>query len=1370
MFARLGRSGRRLVWGGALTGLLLAAGTTAIGDVSPEAKRARGQNDSFSLFAGPTAVLTGNQLQCGLNNQGYICTDVFDSPTGGGGFWPVGSPNAYIFNTGLQIAGIIQEDGGPWANDTTAAFFFDPKGTTQHGSARTNIYDSLNPDDLANWPDEARIQDGDPLFQPILWGRDAASQQDSWVKYWDGDPARISGREHPLGIEVEQRSLAWNYPAGNESLIYFIYKFENVTDAEDFRRLNNTQFFGGDDALPVDGYTIGELYGAFGTDMDVSDATENFSTAVLPFDVGISYTGGFNAPEFSYTPDIFFPPFFTNAPGLIGIKYLRSPIRPGSDPPEEVGLTLFSANLNASFGFPDPQNDKQLWRYLSGKINPAQGDNPCNVEPEVQTADPNTTERSVCFIYQESADTRFYQSSGPFILGPDDEPATIVVAYIAAATVQFLPDGTESGILVNQADANANPPGDPSFHPGFTSARGCTPAAISSNDLTGCTDVRTDNPVKPIEKGAGWVESTETYPGDNPGRLTGLLEAPDNKLDQFQVVVVPNSLLGRALVAQSIFDSSFLLGFAPDNPAFYLVPGDNNVTVIWEPSPTEELGDPFYQVASDETSPLFNPNYREFDVEGYRVWRGQDPGALGLIAQFDKDNSTFVDYTCETVAPDEDVGTIRDVDGTPTAVIGYVAGEVCDADFTTDTPIATRAINSSMIFNNGSDGGLPGAGVARLADLSAIAINLTNVVVDDPAGEAALALDTGIPFFYVDNDVTNNFTYFYAVSSFDVNSQASGPHSLRSARVAQSTVPRADAPNLQGASLLVAFSGDDGEPLNANAPMPSLDPEDGTFSGPMPPTDELTLSFAPLLPRLLPQLQLQVVIDSVTTVFDPASDEETPTAECPLGGTSFAVCNKVWMSYTDIDGNPQSIVGDALVGWWSAFGTSASVPSNWVSLEIPFDQDALDAFGIPAASGLATADVVTAEAINHSQAEGPQNRRFYGNGLMHGGSRWFAGENETEPDPTRYMRVGTLPGVDTIFSPIGYTPFDENMPTTPSGGALGGGTQIDFEKQCHARANAMMGRAADIVFTWGEGGSVTVRDVTHNVDVPFTGFPDATYGFIQDANGNGVIDWQDFNGMLRVWDQINDESIFGGGDCNGFDGGDLQTNIPTPLAMQQTATLSTVHVDDFEYGWADPANGASTWSGTGSGFGLYVTGQRFIFQLSELPPAGTVWTLRSYSGAIRTSGTDGVADPSGYTFSPTATNASSGRNVLIPGLTMNWLVEDATNFDGATDLTQVHTVPDPYLATSQYDLSPTAKQLMFVNLPPVATIRIYTLTGILVDIVNHDDVTGGGRAVWNLRNRNNQFVASGVYFFHVVTPEGDTHVGKFTVVNFGAQN
>jgi len=35
-----------------------------------------------------------------------------------------------------------------------------------------------------------------------------------------------------------------------------------------------------------------------------------------------------------------------------------------------------------------------------------------------------------------------------------------------------------------------------------------------------------------------------------------------------------------------------------------------------------------------------------------------------------------------------------------------------------------------------------------------------------------------------------------------------------------------------------------------------------------------------------------------------------------------------------------------------------------------------------------------------------------------------------------------------------------------------------------------------------------------------------------------------------------------------------------------------------------------------------------------------------------------------------------------------------------------------------------------------------------------------------LRNRNNQVVASGVYFYHVETPDGREKIGRFTVVNF----
>jgi hypothetical protein len=74
--------------------------------------------------------------------------------------------------------------------------------------------------------------------------------------------------------------------------------------------------------------------------------------------------------------------------------------------------------------------------------------------------------------------------------------------------------------------------------------------------------------------------------------------------------------------------------------------------------------------------------------------------------------------------------------------------------------------------------------------------------------------------------------------------------------------------------------------------------------------------------------------------------------------------------------------------------------------------------------------------------------------------------------------------------------------------------------------------------------------------------------------------------------------------------------------------------------------------------------------------------------------------------------------------------------------------------------------LNFVNLPARAIIRIYSVSGVLVQVLTQDDATGGGQLTWNLRNRNNQFVASGVYFYHVESPDGQKKIGRFTVVNF----
>jgi hypothetical protein len=188
----------------------------------------------------------------------------------------------------------------------------------------------------------------------------------------------------------------------------------------------------------------------------------------------------------------------------------------------------------------------------------------------------------------------------------------------------------------------------------------------------------------------------------------------------------------------------------------------------------------------------------------------------------------------------------------------------------------------------------------------------------------------------------------------------------------------------------------------------------------------------------------------------------------------------------------------------------------------------------------------------------------------------------------------------------------------------------------------------------------------------------------------------------------------------------------------------------------------------GNGFAMFLNGERHFFVTDNLPAAGTVWTYRTYNGRIRATVDALTFDPSGYEL---IGGTGSVRPPSIPGLQFTLdITEAGVSQVKDFDLSEVHTVPDPYLSTSQFDLSPTSKNISFVNLPPRATIRVYTLTGVLVDVIDHNDPTGGGRARWGLRNRNNQFIASGVYFFHVVTPDKDEYVGKFTVVNFAGQN
>ena len=115
--------------GRAALALVVVLATTAAAKPTPGRPS---QRSGMNLFALTFGVLNANHVYCGINNVGEVCVDPNLSPVLGGGFWPKGTPDQYIFNSGLQLAGTIPASAGfSWAGDTVGAYFMDPRRTQQ---------------------------------------------------------------------------------------------------------------------------------------------------------------------------------------------------------------------------------------------------------------------------------------------------------------------------------------------------------------------------------------------------------------------------------------------------------------------------------------------------------------------------------------------------------------------------------------------------------------------------------------------------------------------------------------------------------------------------------------------------------------------------------------------------------------------------------------------------------------------------------------------------------------------------------------------------------------------------------------------------------------------------------------------------------------------------------------------------------------------------------------------------------------------------------------------------------------------------------------------------------------------------------------
>lgn len=117
-------------------------------------------------------------------------------------------------------------------------------------------------------------------------------------------------------------------------------------------------------------------------------------------------------------------------------------------------------------------------------------------------------------------------------------------------------------------------------------------------------------------------------------------------------------------------------------------------------------------------------------------------------------------------------------------------------------------------------------------------------------------------------------------------------------------------------------------------------------------------------------------------------------------------------------------------------------------------------------------------------------------------------------------------------------------------------------------------------------------------------------------------------------------------------------------------------------------------------------------------------------------------------------NGSRNATGLIPGplessLYTNRSQTPAFSFQpGEGSTSNILIVPNPYFASAgDFNFSDETNKLLFVNLPPYCTIRIFTAMGDLVKVIQHTN--GSADEAWDQVTDYNQLVASGVYIMHV---------------------
>ena len=790
--------------------------------------------------------------------------------------------------------------------------------------------------------------------------------------------------------------------------------------------------------------------------------------------------------------------------------------------------------------------------------------------------------------------------------------------------------------------------------------------------------------------------------------------------------------------AQAVFDAGFIVPTAPPKPAFELIPGNNQVTVVWSSDPVENVNpfakvarDPFARLPSGQpdpeaepaldidgneqvleaddvifdpsrdtggltgfvtaaeagltgrtvTNPAYDPDFVIQDFQGFRVYRSRTGSTTDaeLIAQFDLGDNIVSGLFCseaQAIFFEEQF-------------VQVVCTEAVDANLGTDTGLSFAVIDRGGSFPNPSAG--PGLinGIPVFYTVTSFAVNPGQTPVQLPSSEAFDALRASVT--------------------------PPVPLVLEAglAPLEQST-PRSDASSFVSAVVGDAeLVGDDGTVIEASGDIPidSL----GTLTGPIPGARDFTLDIEVVQPEAIPaSFEVNVVIDSapVAPGFGHSnfcgSDDTAETCLFGIEGVFDLVpagdgrARQVWFHVEDGEGNlletptgpAVGVVGTGFISFGP--GVTATFTAPTLPILSPVDPSLGTAFSVSWSSEI--------------------------------------GDRATQC---------SLAGVCVLTTPGGTAP--------PASVA-----DFNFSRGLYGQY-----RYADIELVWSnQGGQLSlsaVRDVSNAVNVPFNDSFDEGWGFAR-ATGLAPEEAALAAGLPTTADG---KFLFPDPYCDlrpdvpaGFPG-DCTNYFPT-MFTQAGPEWTDLPFDPDVFAKLEPFRGvfaAIPFHQPGAlaetaalvnvdgqqGTRLYIAGHWLDLVFSSLPADGETWLVRL----------------------PNAT--ANTTRPPVPGQSLSVVLSGGTNDPAAADLSAIRVVPNPFVAANEITRGLGLQRILFTNPPPQATIRIYTISGNLVRVLEHAD--GSGTEEWDVRTRFDLLVASGNYYFHVTTPDGRTHLGRFAVVN-----